>query len=814
MENLEKRNITEAITDTENKKQTPKKRTPKKHGWIVAGICIALLAASIFTSFYGIWERTARENLNSPFESEEHISYLYQNCYVLYHDLYNRQNVENKSYAGIYLDTKEEYEWLLDEEFLRKTEEHLISDEEIVRMFKEENCIAYDVTTGAASDNFGTEEAASGDLDADEVNEILNFYWNYKDFLTGMNAYFTEIERNFGEFNVTYDYLIQDTETGEVVTNLTDENINIEEQYLYLTFCFDENGNVSLGNTLKGNDITKLRKSANAAIRDEGIISLLQGDGAKENILEYISLSMPRNCKVTFCISNIDWSRMEEDEAYTYIIFDNTSIKMNTDRYAAYIQTPCLSVFLLLVCLVFICGLFLPAFKENRPWEQVKLCGCMPLEGLLFLGYLMIGAGTLAVYLAIWVNAGSIDNFAVFMPRTLAVYIVYGLNLMALTVLFLVPWYIGICFRTLRERKIKEFIKERSIIYRIFPYVKKKIHEVYTELEHFDVTGDAKKLIRKIVLLNGIILCIIGIFPLGWLAVALVYSVLLYWILKKYISSLQQKYGILLNATNKIAEGNLNTEIKEDLGVFEPFKPEIAKIQSGFKKAVDEEMKSQKMKSELITNVSHDLKTPLTAIITYINLLQQENITEEQRKEYLDTLERKSLRLKVLIEDLFEVSKANSQNMTLDIVDVDIVNLIKQVTFELTDKLKESNLDVRMDIPAEKIVLPLDSQKTYRIFENLLVNVAKYALPSTRVYIQCLNTDKEISIVIKNITAKEIQVGADELTERFVRGDISRNTEGSGLGLAIVKSFTELQGGSFKLDLDGDLFKVTVSFTH
>jgi len=206
------------------------------------------------------------------------------------------------------------------------------------------------------------------------------------------------------------------------------------------------------------------------------------------------------------------------------------------------------------------------------------------------------------------------------------------------------------------------------------------------------------------------------------------------------------------------------------------------------------------------------LKTPLTAIITYINLLKEKNITEEQRKEYLDTLERKSLRLKVLIEDLFEVSKANSNNVILNIMDVDIMNLVKQVSFEMTDKMEAAGLDVRMNLPEGRITLPLDSQKTYRVYENLFGNVAKYAMRSTRVYIQCLNKDEEISIIIKNISSQEILVSAEELTERFVRGDVARNTEGSGLGLAIAKSFTQLQGGKFNINLDGDLFKVTVSF--
>ena len=168
------------------------------------------------------------------------------------------------------------------------------------------------------------------------------------------------------------------------------------------------------------------------------------------------------------------------------------------------------------------------------------------------------------------------------------------------------------------------------------------------------------------------------------------------------------------------------------------------------------------------------------------------------------------MRLKALIEDLFEVSKANSQNITLDIRDVDIVSMVKQVEFEMEDKLADAGLDVRMSMPEEKVIVPLDSQKTFRIFENLFGNIAKYALPGTRVYVNGFTAKDEVTIILKNITAQELSVSGEELTERFVRGDASRNTEGSGLGLAIAKSFTEIQGGKFRIELDGDLFKVVL----
>lgn len=370
------------------------------------------------------------------------------------------------------------------------------------------------------------------------------------------------------------------------------------------------------------------------------------------------------------------------------------------------------------------------------------------------------------------------------------------LNGAVLTLFFSACWHMGLCARALPGLGIREYIRQRSVVYRFFPFVKRKVVEFYDSMAHMDLTKNANRTIIKLLLVNAVILFLISCFWIGGFAITLVYSIVLYFILRKYISELQKRYQILLKAVDEIAEGKLNVTIQEDLGVFEPFREQVFKIQEGLQKAVDAEVKSQRMKVELVTNMSHDLKTPLTAIITYVNLLKEKDITEEQRREYLATLENRSLRLKSLIEDLFEFSKANSHNITLNIMDVDIMNLVKQVAFEMSDKIGAANLDVRMNLTDEKVILPLDSQKTYRIYENLFGNIAKYALPGTRVYVNGFRIDDTIVITLKNISAQEITVDSSELTERFVRGDASCNTEGSGLGLAIAKSFMELQGDS------------------
>ena len=400
---------------------------------------------------------------------------------------------------------------------------------------------------------------------------------------------------------------------------------------------------------------------------------------------------------------------------------------------------------------------------------------------------------------------------------------VWPIDFLVWFVFFAVMYWVSGCVRQIRLLGVKEYVKKRVLliwIWRRFGngirggirWCKNKIEAFYHSLDQFNFKEKNNKIILKIVLFNFAILLVICSFWYYGIAGLIVYSVILFLILQKYFNDLRKKYALLLEATNKIADGNLDVEIEGDLGVFSPFRNEIQKIQTGFKKAVKEEVKSQRMKTELITNVSHDLKTPLTAITTYIELLKKEDITEEERRSYIDTLERKSLRLKVLIEDLFEVSKANSNNIVLNKMELDVVNLIKQVSIEHVDKMKERGLELKWNVPEEKVLLMLDNQKTYRIFENLFVNVVKYAMQGSRVYLEVRKKASLVEIILKNMSAEEIHISGDEITERFVRGDSSRNTEGSGLGLAIAKSFTEAQGGEFHVEVDGDLFKVVILF--
>ncbi|TSB47624.1 sensor histidine kinase [Alkalicoccobacillus porphyridii] len=240
----------------------------------------------------------------------------------------------------------------------------------------------------------------------------------------------------------------------------------------------------------------------------------------------------------------------------------------------------------------------------------------------------------------------------------------------------------------------------------------------------------------------------------------------------------------------------------------------INKLREGISHSVTEQAKSERMKTELITNVSHDLRTPLTSIITYTDLLKNPELSAEERQSYVDVLARKSDRLKLLIDDLFDVSKMASGQIELDKTDIELKQLIQQAVVEHQEAFEAENLDLRLKLPEEDVIVQVDGQKWWRMLDNLLLNAAKYSLPGTRVYITVNRQGSATTLVIKNTSRFELSENPDELFERFKRADEARHTEGSGLGLAIAQSIAELHGGSLKLDIDGDLFKVTVRIKH
>lgn len=283
----------------------------------------------------------------------------------------------------------------------------------------------------------------------------------------------------------------------------------------------------------------------------------------------------------------------------------------------------------------------------------------------------------------------------------------------------------------------------------------------------------------------------------------------LYYLIKKAWGREQIIAGL-----KKITDGDLQYKIPTEKlsGEQEMVADYINHIGEGLDAAVENSLKNERMKTELITNVSHDIKTPLTSIINYVDLLKRENPEDPKIRGYLEVLENKAQRLKVLTEDVVEASKASTGNIALEMTDLNFIELVHQVIGEFEEKFEERNLTMVVHFDEEEAIICADGRRLWRVLENVFGNVSKYAMENTRVYVDVKVDRPNVQLSLKNISAQPLNISAEELTERFIRGDVSRNTEGSGLGLSIAKDLVQLQGGEFKLYLDGDLFKVTIEF--
>ncbi len=515
----------------------------------------------------------------------------------------------------------------------------------------------------------------------------------------------------------------------------------------------------------------------------------------------------PKNFEIVFAIP--------QDSGFVYQYVTDTYFSPTQ----AYFDMGAIWIVVIAVLFVMLVAFVLPFFKKletgyeklfSLPVEVIWCIAGITSGGIIIMFETMCFS-SYTVLKELIVNNGGLRIIGYDITPEMMYYFMLVVNYIGWAICFFGVYIVTAATRQFLCAPIR-YTKEKWLFARFLRWVKRGCVKLYHYVTDIEIGSGMKKSIVKLVLANGaIVLCLCCFWFAGFFGV-IVYSVLLYLLLLKYGSNMQKQYESIVYATKQMAEGNLKGEIEEELGIFTELGTELKQVQEGFSKAVAEEAKSQNMKTELITNVSHDLKTPLTAIITYVDLLKKENISEEERKEYVDTLDKKSQRLKVLIEDLFEVSKATTNNITMYRTDMDLVNLLKQVYLENEDKIAESSLDIRLTLPEKKCVAYLDPNRTYRIIDNLLQNALKYSMPHSRVYMEMEEVETEYVIRFKNMSATEMNFDASEITERFVRGDLSRNTEGSGLGLAIAQSFTELQDGKFQVEIDGDLFKVTLRF--
>ncbi|MGO0900838.1 HAMP domain-containing sensor histidine kinase [Clostridioides difficile] len=353
------------------------------------------------------------------------------------------------------------------------------------------------------------------------------------------------------------------------------------------------------------------------------------------------------------------------------------------------------------------------------------------------------------------------------------------------------------------ENKICIF--KSSIIVRVILWLIKTVKEVINAIKKVSLA-------RKVIMIVIASLVLIMAISTQSTSFGLLVSIWIFLGFAIYITKRLSYLSYVIEGTEKIKQGELDYKIKiAGNDNFTSLAENINNIGEGLDKAIEEQVKSERMKSDLITNVSHDLKTPLTSIINYVDLIKkEESIQPDYINDYINVLESKSKRLKLLIEDLFEASKVSSGNIELQISKIDLVQLLRQSIGELEEKLSKSNLDIKLNVPNNKVYIWADGRRMYRVFENLLSNIAKYSLEGTRVYIDVYDCDKNLKVTMKNISSYELNFDPSEIMERFKRADESRNTEGSGLGLAIARDLVNLQGGKFYIEIDGDLFKANL----
>ena len=581
--------------------------------------------------------------------------------------------------------------------------------------------------------------------------------------------------------------------------NVNLSELNKDEYQFYAVVTFDNEGNVNIGESFgTNNDYLKVNIESNLSrIRSDYDNTYSDYESGYYNI----SMNSIKNMTFIYAVPKVISS------------YDNIRWGMQEADMGAY-EAIGLGIAFVIAGIVVLIALVFPIRKARNTILFNKISK-IPFEfWIIIIGFAIAALGPLAGQLIRATLNGDLQVIFTEMIPNLIIpeRLIWIFNFIIWLLSYAAVFFFVLVIKYIFNFGIVEYIKRRTIFGMVIMFFVKIIKRTLDEVTKVDLREKNNKLIIKLLVINAVILLIITSIWFFGIPVVIVYSIVLFFVIRKYVDKISEKYSKLREATSKIAKGNLDVKIEENLGLFEPFKNDLEKIQGGFKKAVDEEVKSQKMKTDLISNVSHDLKTPLTAIITYADLLKDENLPEEKRKQYIETLDRKAQRLQVLIEDLFEMSKASSGNITLNIENIDVVSLMKQTLLELEDKLEEANLTVRRNLPEGKVILPLDSQRTFRVFENLVINMTKYAMPNTRVFIDMIENNDNVEIVMKNMAAEEITFNVETIAERFVRGDESRNTEGSGLGLAIAKSFVELQGGKFNINVDGDLFKVTIIF--
>lgn len=604
---------------------------------------------------------------------------------------------------------------------------------------------------------------------------------------------------------------------GDILYHVTNTKTNKSDiytrkhkgEYYKLTVTFNSEGDVtSTGNNLSFYDFDLVKEDLGDQLVDT------YPDLGKN----FVSINRPKNISLTIIIPK----DLKNAQTRDMLFYNEHDTSLTSALIAAAISMILIVIFVLLYPLDIV--------ENINPYKSIK--------DWYLLGHL-IGIGIMATISVLLLMAtGSLGTSPNYADLKITVYAFPMLSIMSIAIISLALSIVTFIIKYVLKTGLLQYLKTKTVIGTIIKNTKTTIHGIAV----MPISKMRKKQIGKLVSTQMVIILLIIFLPkvsvvgysyfndlniykrlwlVAWVLInryatlvsivgLVIYGILLYkWLLHIY-QDYQSNYKKLIQQAEAMSEGDFRANT-DSCRQFDDLRDAMNDVSEGFKKAVDRETRAARSKSELITNVSHDLKTPITVVKNYTTLLEATPLNDIQQN-YVQQLLKYTNHLTSLLDDLLDIAKASTGKMNFDRVQLDIIALLKQSIVENNEILLSKNIEVVENFDTNSYMLKLDGDKTYRIFENLLSNVAKYALNGTRVYIDVVSNEESITISFKNISATKMDFDEKEIVERFVRGDSSRTQEGSGIGLAIVKSFVEAQNGHLDISIDGDLFKVNLMF--
>lgn len=637
------------------------------------------------------------------------------------------------------------------------------------------------------------------------VNNNDEFYSSYKEFNYAIKSYKLKYFDNYG--NVVTDpgaIEAQKKKDDLKVKGLDPKNyledwmleqpeIKSEYKTFYLTNEYEKNEFDPLEIEMGNNDFL----ITGSVVDNKIIIDKVQkSQRLMDSDYNFIDKSFKANLNEAFSKLNSNNNVKNLKFAYYASLDDEVFKDIERDLFMDQVQVQIGLSVLIAAVLSVILGLFMNMEKVNGS-ESLRKVFKFPIEIVIILFIIFV------------ISSAGISSMNQIYRNLYVFYLLYfiGLVIVSLTVNYFV-----ILLKSIFNKNTENYLLKNSLIYRIFNAA---ILEFSNASDDNKNIKDAKVKFTLVYFVVFLLFAILNMMfstmsyyaPEKMMIPMILFGIFLYVIIFKNIKEVAR----INREASEIVGGNYKKKIEKTGGLYDGIVDNFNNIGSNLDLAIEDAVKSERLKTELITNVSHDLKTPLTSILNYSDLLSKEDNSQEEAREYTKIINEKSNKLKVLIEDLFEVSKATSNNIELDRQELDFNSLVAQSIGEWEDKISENNIEIISNLPEEKVMLNIDGQKFSRVLDNLFSNISKYALENSRVYVD-LRDEGGVKLTIKNISKYPLNISAEELMERFTRGEKSRTTSGSGLGLSIASSFVRAHGASFDIDIDGDLFKVTIEF--